>query len=96
MDHSDTHERAVLLSDDVMDRFRLTEKEREVVQLLLDGLRTKQIADALCNSPETIKSHVGHIREKTGSHDTAGIVRSLWSASLRVPSERPAGLREEQ
>ncbi len=42
----------------------LTEKEREVLTLLGQGMTNKEIAARLSRSPNTIKIHVSHILEK--------------------------------
>jgi len=42
----------------------LTEREREVLALLVEGLNNTEIAEKLVVSPSTIKSHVSHILRK--------------------------------
>ncbi|MCP4022835.1 MAG: response regulator transcription factor [Desulfobacteraceae bacterium] len=42
----------------------LTNREREVFQMLVEGYPTKEIADMLCLSPSTVKSHRSNIMEK--------------------------------
>ncbi len=44
----------------------LTEREREVLSLMVKGLNNKQIAAILTVSPSTIKSHVSSILSKLG------------------------------
>jgi len=46
--------------------FDLTEREREVLALMVDGLNNTQIAGRLTVSPSTIKSHVSSILSKLG------------------------------
>lgn len=49
---------------------KLTTREREVVELLGRGMRPRQIAAQLCVSHSTVKTHVAHVREKTGASST--------------------------
>ncbi|MBL7943950.1 MAG: response regulator transcription factor [Flavobacteriales bacterium] len=44
--------------------FDLTLREREILDLLAQGNRNKQIADKLFLSPHTIRTHIYHIYEK--------------------------------
>jgi NarL family two-component system response regulator LiaR len=44
----------------------LTDREREVLALLIEGLNNTQIAGRLTVSPSTIKSHVSNILSKLG------------------------------
>jgi NarL family two-component system response regulator LiaR len=44
----------------------LTEREREVLSLMIEGLNNTQIAGRLTVSPSTIKSHVSNILSKLG------------------------------
>ena len=53
----------------------LTEREREVLQLIAEGKSTRQIAECLFISPKTAEVHRSHLMEKLGLHNTAEIVR---------------------
>jgi NarL family two-component system response regulator LiaR len=44
----------------------LTEREREVLALMVEGLNNTQIAGRLTVSPSTIKSHVSNVLSKLG------------------------------
>ncbi len=54
---------------------KLTEREREVLQLLAEGNSTKEIADKLCLSVPTIHTHRQHIMQKLGARSIADLVR---------------------
>ena len=53
----------------------LTEKERTVARLLLDGLSSNQIATIEGNSPKTIRQHVSQIYAKCGVENRAQFFR---------------------
>jgi len=53
----------------------LTEREREVLQLVAEGQTTKEIADALYISVKTVESHRQNIMEKTGLHNVAELTK---------------------
>jgi DNA-binding NarL/FixJ family response regulator len=54
---------------------KLTEREREVLQLLAEGLSTKEAAAKLSLSVPTIHTHRQHIMQKTGARCVADLVR---------------------
>jgi DNA-binding NarL/FixJ family response regulator len=59
----------------VQDSFDLlTEREREVLQLLAEGKSNKEAATILDLSPYTIESHRQNLMQKLGLHNTAEIV----------------------
>jgi DNA-binding NarL/FixJ family response regulator len=55
--------------------FDLTEREREVLKLVVDGRTNREIADRLHLSPFTIKTHVKHIYAKLHVSSRAGATR---------------------
>jgi DNA-binding NarL/FixJ family response regulator len=52
----------------------LTEREREVLQLLAEGNSNKEAATVLGLSPYTIETHRTNLMQKLGLHNTAEIV----------------------
>lgn len=64
-----------LASRGVPDRFAsLSEREREIFQLIAEGRKNKEIAELLSVSPATIETHRGHILQKLDLHSTAELV----------------------
>ena len=56
----------------------LTDREREVLRHLALGESNRAIADVLCVSEETVKTHVGHILSKLGVENRAqAVVQAL-------------------
>ena len=49
--------------------FKLTSREKEVLQLMVQGLSNTQIADRIIISPHTVKAHVCNIFEKMAVTD---------------------------
>jgi DNA-binding NarL/FixJ family response regulator len=54
---------------------RLTDREREIFQLVVEGKTNAQIADMLFISPKTVDNHRTRMMEKLGVHGTAELVR---------------------
>lgn len=52
----------------------LTEREREVLQLLAEGKSNKEVAAVLGLSPYTVESHRNNLMQKLNLHNTADIV----------------------
>ncbi|NWF73036.1 MAG: response regulator transcription factor [Nitrospirae bacterium] len=53
----------------------LTNREREVLHLVAEGMTTKKVADMLGISVKTAECHRQRIMDKLDIHDTAGLVR---------------------
>lgn len=53
----------------------LSARERQVLQLVAEGMSTKEIAVRLSISSKTVESHRGRMMEKLGLHETASLVR---------------------
>jgi two-component system response regulator NreC len=59
----------------ITDRFdSLSEREREIFQLVAEGRSNKEIADLLSVSPTTIETHRAHVLQKLDVHNTAELV----------------------
>jgi two-component system, NarL family, response regulator NreC len=59
----------------IADRFEtLSEREREVFQLIAEGHSNKEIADLLSISLTTVETHRAHILQKLDIHNTAELV----------------------
>jgi len=59
----------------------LTMREREVLKLLAEGKRTKEIAAALYISPHTVRRHRSNIMEKLNINNLADLVKYAISQS---------------
>lgn len=53
----------------------LTDREREILQLIAEGHSTKEIAGRLFLSIKTIGTHREHLMEKLGIHSVAGLTK---------------------
>ena len=49
--------------------FRITPREREIIELVCRGLKNKEIAEVMSITAGTVKVHLMHIFEKTGARD---------------------------
>ena len=59
----------------VVDRYdTLSEREREIFQLVAEGHSNKEVADLLSISPTTVETHRAHILQKLDVHNTAELV----------------------
>jgi DNA-binding NarL/FixJ family response regulator len=54
---------------------RLTEREADVVRLVVEGLTARQIATRLVLSPRTVENHVQNVLRKLHLHSRAALVR---------------------
>jgi DNA-binding NarL/FixJ family response regulator len=59
----------------IVDRYEaLSEREREIFQLVAEGRSNKEIAELLSISPATVETHRAHILQKLDVHNTAELV----------------------
>ena len=66
----------------------LTDREREVLALVAEGLSNDEIAARLFLSPLTSKTHVSRIMTKLGARDRAQLVVIAYESGLVTPGGR--------
>lgn len=64
---------------------QLTQRERQVLQLVCNGLTTAQVARALSISPHTANRHRANVMQKLHAHNQADLVRNALAAGLILP-----------
>ena len=64
---------------------KLTEREREVLQLVAEGHSNKQIAERLNVSAKTVGTHREHIIRKLDIHTVAGLTKYAIQHGLTSP-----------
>jgi len=72
---------------EVCERFRLTEREREVVEFLIHGFTNKEIAGRMKISPNTVRAFVRMVMVKLGVSTRSGIVGIVFRA-IHIPFQR--------
>jgi len=67
----------------------LTNREREILRLVADGLSNAEIAGRLVISPLTAKTHVSNILRKLDCRDRAGLVALAYESGIIAPGGGP-------
>jgi DNA-binding NarL/FixJ family response regulator len=60
----------------------LTEREREILGLIAQGLSNTEITQRLCLSMGTVKTHIGRLLAKLAARDRAQLVIAAYDAGL--------------
>ncbi len=81
------NQRGALNLESVTRKFRLTQREKETVELLVQDLSTKQIASRMGISPNTAKAFLRSVMIKVGAENRTGIIGRILQASKAVNGE---------
>ncbi len=60
----------------------LTPREKQLLQMIAEGKTTKEIAEILCLSPKTVKTHRNALMRKLDLHDVASLTRYALQKGL--------------
>ena len=63
------------------ERIRLTRREKEVLQLVVNGLTTKKIAEKLCVSPRTVERHRSNLLKKCKKKNSVDLINFVLENS---------------
>ena len=69
----------------ISDRYNLTKREREAMWHLLHGLTSKEIAQQMSISPNTVKAFLRLVMTKMGVNTRAGIIGRVAGVDPTVP-----------
>ncbi len=75
----------------VLAQFGLTRREREVVEHLVSGLSTREIAQRMGISPHTVRDHLKHLFRKTGARSRREILALAGATRADEPPPAPVG-----
>ena len=69
------YQRAALAEDKNDSYEQLTDREREMLKLVVEGYKTQQIAEMLSITPKTVEGHRSSLMKKLGIHNKVELVR---------------------
>ena len=70
---------AFSLPEDFVNRFGISQRERDIIEMMAQGLSNSAIADRLYISTVTVKNHVYHIYRKTGAGNKVQLLNMINS-----------------
>lgn len=71
---------------------KLSNREREVFQMVAEGRSTKEISDILCVSPSTVKTHRANIMEKLQLQNISQLIQfaiRIGIVDIQYPMQNP-------
>ena len=71
-------------SDNINEEFNLTEREKEVLNYICEGLNNNEISKILDVSINTVKVHVSSIIQKLGVEDRTQVVVKAYKSFIKV------------
>ncbi|MBT3299369.1 MAG: response regulator transcription factor, partial [Candidatus Marinimicrobia bacterium] len=63
----------------------LSKRERQIIALIADGLSSREIAEKLFISTNTISKHRQNLMKKTNNHTIAGLIRYAIEKGISIP-----------
>ena len=65
-----------------LDQIKITRRDQQVLNLLVQGCSNKEIASELGISAKTADKHRQHLKEKLNIHDIAGLTRYAMTKGI--------------
>lgn len=81
INHKLNYDIDIILSSKKLSDFNISQREKEVLNLLLRGLSYKQIASQLSISMATVKTHIARIYEKTKTNSKIELMNKILNKS---------------
>ncbi len=82
----------VVMIAEISERFGLTARERETVQFLLEGFTSKEIAQRMKISPNTVKAFIRLVMVKMGVSTRSGIIGKIAGSRIGLECGTGGGL----
>jgi DNA-binding CsgD family transcriptional regulator len=82
----------VVMIAEISERFGLTAREVETVQFLLEGFTSKEIAERMKISPNTVKAFIRLVMVKMGVSTRSGIIGKIISSSAGLEAGAGSGV----
>jgi DNA-binding NarL/FixJ family response regulator len=91
-------DKAVLESNPskIIESVKMTKRERQVIDLVADGLTNKEIAQKLHLSTYTVKSHIHNILEKLALHTRVQIAKYVHTSNDYTSGINSVSLTDEE